>query len=202
MPLHKSRPEPTRSVTNPLPELTHQSSAESVASPITPSHEIPMHPLDKDHKNSDTTKRSQTLDSYPSSDPAVTTEIPLEQSPKLLPSKDLAFLKEDPYADDDIIPFDKNKAIIPSRSGSIRSIMSTSSMQSLKRGLGSIKRSLSRRRSERKLRQKEPKVVRQPTMVMGPDGITPIVRTHTYMMGPSFQAPRRVETYQVSAMAF
>lgn len=198
MPLQKTRPEPERSATCPVPELTRQSSAESVGSPITPSHEVTMNPIN----TGEATKRSQTLNNYPSSAPATTTEFPSEDIPRILPSKDLAFLKEDPFAEDDIIPFDKNKPIVPSRSGSVRSIMSTSSMQSLKRGLGSIKRSLTRRRSERKLRQKEPKIVRQPTMVMGPDGITPIVRTHTYMMGPTFQAPRRVETFQVSAMAF
>lgn len=217
MPLRK-RVEPERSATAPLPGLTHQSSAESIGSPITPAHDETIHPANRDLViNPDAVtfqepqaKRSQTVDSYPfptpASAPATTTQFHTgneDEQPRLLPSKDLAFLKEDPFADDDVIPFDKNKPIIPSRSGSIRSFMSGGSMQSLKRGLGSLKRKLTRRRSERSLRQpREPKPVRQPTMVMGPDGITPIVRSQTYMMGPTFHAPRRVETYQVSAMAF
>lgn len=220
MPLQKSRPEPQRSATEPVPGLTHQSSAESVNSPITPSHDALTHASDKNLKINITddhnvnTDKSPNPHSYPfptpASAPATTTQFP-DSEPSKVPSKDLPFLAQDPFADDDIIPFDKNKPIVPSRSGSVRSIMSTNSMQSLKRGLGSLKRKLSRRnpgsqsrrerrREERKLRaQAEPEPVEY-----AEDGITPIHRTQTYMMGPSSgkNGPRRVDTFQVSAMAF
>lgn len=189
-----------------IPELTREPSAESIKSPETPSTEAPINPLDKETKLSSNTPDLKVNSAVPHI--AVDeTNTPIASNNEIDPAKlhanEMSFLNTDPYADDDIIPFDKNKEIIPSRRGSVRSIMSTRSMQSIRRGLGSIKRSLSRRRSERKLRvPKEPKPERTPTMVLGEDGITMVARTHTFMMGPSLQAPRRVETYQVSAMAF
>lgn len=216
MPLRKARPELQRSTTSPVPELTHQPSSESVGSPITPAHDVSIHPLNRNLKISTDNahisyeqngEKSRAFDAYPfpapMSAPAGSSEFP--SSPKV-PSKDLPFLSTDPYAnlEDDVIPFDKNKPIIPSRSGSVRSIMSTSSMRSLKRGMSSLKRKLTRRSRSRppegKLRQPtglEP----MPGQLPDEDGIMPINRTQTYMMGPSFGAPRRVETYQVSAMA-
>lgn len=76
-------------------------------------------------------------------------------------------------------------------------------MQSLKRGIGSIKRSISRSRSksrakraEKKQKEAETEALRVPGQIQ--DGIAPIGRAGTYMMSN----PKRVDTFQVSAMAF
>ncbi|KAJ9652462.1 hypothetical protein H2198_008285 [Neophaeococcomyces mojaviensis] len=180
-----------------IPQLTHQSSFESAQSPITPGH--------------NTTKQSPTdiktsssviahdADSYPfptpKSAPATTTTFP--SSPKV-PPKDLAFLSHDPFGqDDDVVPFDKNKPIKPSRSGSVKSI---SSMQSLKRGFSSLKRKLTRRSKSRP--PPPERSVTEPVPESGDDVLMPPNRTQTFMMGPSMHGVRRVDTFQVSAMAF
>ncbi|KAK5090369.1 hypothetical protein LTR64_006303 [Lithohypha guttulata] len=118
-----TRPTATRNISSDsatVPGLTHQDSLESVRSPITPSMETSKNPIASPaHKSS--------FDEPLSAPPTITvfkTEHANTSEP-VLPPKNLPFLQHDPYADDDVIQFDKNKEIKPSRSGSVRSIMST-----------------------------------------------------------------------------
>ena len=180
-----TRPVPLRNISGDsatVPELTRATSPDSIRSPITPgTNSAKQYPFPEPH-----------------SAPASTTTFKTQESE--LKSKDLPFLKHDPYAlDDDIIPFDKNKPIVPSRSGSVKSFMSSSSsIKSLKRGLGTIKRKLSRKGSRRAMTQPKPQV-----SYYADDGITPINRTQTMTQGVgTFKGPQRVDTYQVGAMAF
>lgn len=163
--------------TDSVPELARVGSPESAKSPMTPT-------FTDDHRAFVT---------------PVATE-PLKKEESDLKSKDLPFLKHDPYApDDDVIPFDKHKPIVPSRSGSIRSfVSSTSSIQSLKRGFGSIKRKLSRRRPRKGQAASHPEI-----QYYADDGITPINRSSTATQGiGTFSGPKRVDTYQMAAVAF
>lgn len=182
-----------------VPGLTHQDSAESVTSPITPSIEITKNPISSPSITV-TSREQQSSLREPLSAPPTTTMFKMEHansSEPVLPPKDLPFLQHDPYADDEVIQFDKNKPIKPSRSGSVRSIMSTSSVQSLKRGFSSLKRKLTTKGS-RKGRPKPSRNLTAPE-----DGLRPPVRSTTYMHDAgTFRGPARVETFQVSSMAF
>ncbi|KAK5076219.1 hypothetical protein LTR51_001899 [Lithohypha guttulata] len=191
-----TRPTATRNISSDsatVPGLTHQDSLESVRSPITPSMETSKNPIASPaHKSS--------FDEPLSAPPTITvfkTEHANTSEP-VLPPKNLPFLQHDPYADDDVIQFDKNKEIKPSRSGSVRSIMSTSSVQSLKRGLSSLKRKLTTRGS----RKGRPRPDRSQTAPEA-DGLRPPPRVGTLLTGAhTFKGPQRVETYQVASMAY
>lgn len=160
-----------------VPQMTRAPSPESVKSPMTPSF---------------------SADQRAFVTPVATESLKPEESE--LKSKDLPFLKQDPYApDDDVIPFDKTKPIVPSRRGSIKSFVShSSSIKSLKRGLGTIKRKLSRARPRKAYTAPGPE-----TQYYADDGITPINRTTTVTQGiGTFKGAKRVDTYQMGAMAF
>lgn len=138
-----------------LPQLTHQPSFESVQSPITPGYEVAnpfaeprIATIDHDIYDIYNTKEPKVA-------PPTTITLKEQRRPALYsnttqtPTKDLTFLDHDPYARDEVIVFDKCKSISRSRSGSVRRILSLSSMQSVKRGFGSMKRRLSRKGSTR-----------------------------------------------------
>lgn len=185
-----------------VPGLTHQNSAESVKSPITPNIELNRNPVANPKIMIAAADQHNDLDG-PLSAPSTTTVFKTEHannSEPMLPPKDLPFLQHDPYAEDDIVPFDKNKPIKPSRSGSVRSIMSTSSMQSIKRSFSSLKRKLTTRGS----RKGRPKPTRNLTVPEdGSEMLKPPPRSMTYMHDAgTFRGPARVETFQVSSMAF
>lgn len=183
----------------PVPQLTHQPSLESTQQPITPGKEI------SEQEALSRPKLQKSQSDVP--------HIHIHSSGPQTPSKDLPFLAHDPYADDHIIPltFDPNHKPTrrPSRSGSVRRMISASSnsFKSLKSSFGTLKRKLSTRSSgsKRKSDKSAPPVPRSQSMLnvsavnnefSGP------ARSQTYMMGPSFHKPQRVDTYQVSAMAF
>lgn len=146
-----------------LPQLTHQPSFESGRWPITPVDEVANPLADPRIATTD----HDIYDIYNTKEPKLTPPMTAtfkEQQGALpqpnttqMTSKDLPFLAHDPYARDEVILFDKSKPISRSRSGSVRSILSTSSMQSVKRGFGSIKRRFSRKSSTRQKMERKPK---------------------------------------------
>lgn len=145
-----------------LPQLTHQPSFESERSPITPGYEVANPFVEpriatRDHDVYHMNTAKEPKNALPTT---VTLKEQREPPPyshsTQMPTKDLAFLGHDPYARDDVIPFDKSKPVSRSRSGSVKSMLSMSSMKSVKRGFGSMKRRLSRRGSTR------PKMERRP----------------------------------------
>ncbi|KAK5083387.1 hypothetical protein LTR70_008257 [Exophiala xenobiotica] len=160
------RPEMPRSVSSDsasLPQLTHQPSFESLQSPITPGYEVAnpfveprIATTDHDIYDIYTTKEPKVA-------PPTTITLKEQRRPALHPkttrtlTNDLPFLNHDPYARDEVIVLDKSKSISQSRSGSVRSILSMSSMQSVKRGFGSMKRRFSRKRSTRPKMERKPK---------------------------------------------
>ena len=186
-----------------VPGLTRQDSLESARSPITPGIDTKRNPLAAPEISlaSPSSIQRDPFDE-PKSAPPTTTHFTHHNndSAPVLPSKNLPFLQHDPYADDDVIPFDKNKPIKPSRSGSVRSIMSTSSAQSIKRGLSSLKRKLTTRGSRR---QHRPKYERGLTEPGADGGLRPPPRVGTLMTDAhTFRGPSRVDTFQISSMAY
>lgn len=119
--------------------------------------------------------------------------------------------------DDDIIPLDKHdkdKLAVPSRpgapvrSGSLRRMMSTSSMQSLKRGIGTLRRKLTRKHSRVDMLKDSEKVHHEPLQRSMTDPTLSANGDQTDPLDPfihgvgSFKGPKRVETYQVCSMAY
>lgn len=192
-------PDNASACSEPVPKLTHQSSLESAQQPATPA----LEKLEKDLTADPKSHHEQTAI------PEIT----------IVPSEPQDAPVHDPYADDHIIPltFDKNQSGKLSRGGSVRRMLSASSnlSKSLKSGFGTLRRKLSTRSSgtqrlgsHRRERSKDklapPPVRRVQSMndiseegeFAAPD------RHSTFHMGPSFHKPHRVETYQMSAMAF
>lgn len=192
-------PDNASACSEPVPKLTHQSSLESAQQPATPAFEKLEQDLSPEPKSQH--ERSAI--------PAIT----------IVPSEPQDAPPHDPYADDHIIPltFHKDQPGKLSRGNSVRRMLSASSniSKSLKSGFGTLRRKLSTRStgtqrlgSHRRERSKDklapPPVRRVQSMndISEEGEFTAPGRTETFHIGPSFHKPHRVETYQMSAMAF
>jgi len=152
----------TSSDSTTLPQLTHQPSYKSAQSPITPDCSykefsyrfVESNTVTADHDIYTTEEVKIVAPNILASaeqqeaPPPYSNTMPILKTTQI-PSEALPFLAYDPYTQGDVVPLDKSRPVVGSRSGSVRSILSASSIRSIRRAFGFMKRSPSRRCSTR-----------------------------------------------------
>lgn len=152
----------TSSDSTTLPQLTHQPSYESAQSPITPDCSykefsyrfVESNTVTADHDIYTTKEVKIVAPNILASAGQQEAPPPYSNMTPILntmqtPSKPLPFLAYDPYTQGDVAPLEKSRPIVGSRSGSVRSILSASSVRSIRRAFGFMRRRPSRQCSTR-----------------------------------------------------